>query len=161
MDREGKLIEKLGVHIESREQLAPLAARILATLVLRGKKGQTFEELVDQLHASKSTISTHLTHLQSSHRITYYTKPGDRKKYFILSPNALISSMDKMIKNWQEEREIHLEIADYKNSVNQRIENANERFDLGFHSMYMAYLEQATALMKNLRLKLIENDKND
>ena len=160
VNREGKLIEKMGVHIESSEQMAPLAARIIASLVLKGKKGETFEGLVEQLHASKSTISTHLTHLQSSHRITYYTKPGDRKKYFILSPNALISSMDEMIEKWQKEREIHLEIADYKNSINESIENTNEKFDLDFHSMYMAFLDQATSLMKNLRLKLIENNKN-
>lgn len=160
MNREGKLIEKMGVHIESREQMAPLAARIVASLVLKGKKGETFEGLVEQLNASKSTISTHLTHLQSSHRITYYTKPGDRKKYFILSPNALISSMDEMIEKWQEEREIHLEIANYKTSVNKGIENINDQFDLDFHSMYMAYLDQASSLMKNLRLKLIENHKN-
>ena len=160
MNREGKLIEKMGVHIESSEQMAPLAARIIASLVLKGKKGETFEGLVEQLQASKSTISTHLTHLQSSHRISYYTKPGDRKKYFILSPNALISSMDEMIEKWQKEREIHLEIADYKNSINESIENKNEKFDLDFHSMYMAFLDQATSLMKNLRLKLIENNKN-
>ena len=160
VNREGKLIEKMGVHIESSEQMAPLAARIIASLVLKGKKGETFEGLVEQLQASKSTISTHLTHLQSSHRISYYTKPGDRKKYFILSPNALISSMDEMIEKWQKEREIHLEIADYKNSMNESIENKNEKFDLDFHSMYMAFLDQATSLMKNLRLKLIENNKN-
>ena len=69
----------MGVHIETREQLAPLAARIIATLVLKGKKGETFENLVCELNASKSTIFTHLTTLQASNRITYYTKSGDRK----------------------------------------------------------------------------------
>ena len=149
----------MGVQIESKEQMAPLAARIIASLVLKGKKGETFEDLVVQLKASKSTISTHLTNLQASHRVTYYTKPGDRKKYFILSPNALIISMDKMIKDWEVEREIHLEIAAYKTDMNKGIENKDERFDLDFHSMYMTYLEQASFLMKNLKSKLIENHK--
>lgn len=150
----------MGVHLESKEQIAPLAARIIASLVLKGKKGETFEGLVEELNASKSTISTHLTNLQASHRITYFTKPGDRKKYFILSPNALIISMDEMIESWQEEREIHLEIAAYKTDINKEIENADEQFDLDFHSMYMNYLEQASILMKDLRSKLIENHKN-
>ena len=150
----------MGVQIESKEQMAPLAARIIASLVLKGKKGETFEGLVEQLCASKSTIFTHLTHLQASHRITYYTKPGDRKKYFILSPNALIISMDEMIESWRLEREIHLEIADYKKDINKGIENIDEQFDLDFHSMYMNYLEQASVLMKNLRSKLIQNHKN-
>lgn len=152
----------MGVHMESREQLAPLAARILANLVLKGKKGETFENLVCDLNASKSTIFTHLATLQASHRITYYTKTGDRKKYFILSPNALIHSMDEMVKNWNEERDIHLEIVNYKKDINKEFpEDSEEKFDLDFHHEYLNYLEQATALMKNLRIKLIENHKND
>ena len=150
----------MGVQIESKEQMAPLAARIIASLVLKGKKGETFEGLVEQLSASKSTIFTHLTNLQASHRITYYTKPGDRKKYFILSPNALIVSMDEMIESWKLEREIHMEIAEYKTDINKNIENIDERFDLDFHTMYMTYLDQASFLMKNLKSKLIENHKN-
>lgn len=149
----------MGVHLESKEQIAPLAARIIASLVLKGKKGETFEGLVEELSASKSTIFNHVTNLQASHRITYYTKPGDRKKYFILSPNALIMSMDEMIESWTLEREIHLEIAAYKADINKEIENIDEQFDLDFHSMYMSYLEQASFLMKNLRSKLIENHK--
>lgn len=161
MNREQKLIEKLGVHIESKEQLAPLAARIVASLVLKGKKGETFEGLVEKLNASKSTISTHLTNLQAAHRITYYTKPGDRKKYFILSPNAMILSMDEMIAGWEEQRDIHLEIVAYKTDINKKIKNVEERFDIDFHTMYLNYLEQISVLMKNLRSELIENHKND
>lgn len=152
----------MGVHLESREQLAPLAARILASLVLKGKDGETFENLVHELNASKSTIFTHLTTLQASQRITYYTKPGDRKKYFILSPNALIRSMNETIQNWSMEREIHLEIVNYKLDFNKNLpENSDERFDLEFHTEYLSYLEQATTLMENLRIKLIDNHTND
>lgn len=161
MNKKERLIEKMGVHLETKEQLAPLAARILSYLVLKGKKGETFETLVADLNASKSTIFTHLTTLQASHRITYYTKTGDRKKYFILSPNALILSMDNMIENWKEEREIHLEIAKYKEEMNQDLpEDSEDRFDLEFHSDYLDYLEQVSSLMINLRSKLIEH-KND
>ena len=162
MKRKEKLIEKMGVHLETQEQLAPLAARILAHLVLKGKKGETFENLVGDLNASKSTIFTHLTTLQASHRITYYTKSGDRKKYFILSPNALIRSMNTMIENWKEEREIHVEIADYKEDINKTLPaNSEDKFDIQFHADYLDYLDHVCALMKNLRTKLIENHKND
>ena len=161
MNREQKLIEKLGVHIESKEQIAPLAARIVASLVLNGKKGETFEGLVEKLNASKSTISSHLTNLQAAHRITYYTKPGDRKKYFILSPNAMILSMDEMIEKWEEQRDIHLEIVAYKSDVNKNIEDIDDKFDIEFHNTYLNYLEQASVLMKNLREKIIENHNND
>ncbi|GAL00549.1 hypothetical protein JCM19314_2157 [Nonlabens ulvanivorans] len=76
------LVEKLGVHLENREQLAPVAARILSYIILTGKKGSTFEDLVTILCASKSTISTHLNHLQDLNKIQYFTKVGDRKKVF-------------------------------------------------------------------------------
>ena len=48
------LIERLGVHIEKKDNIPPLAARIVSTLILTGKKGCTFEELVTNLQASKT-----------------------------------------------------------------------------------------------------------
>jgi Fic family protein len=65
------LVEKLGVHLENREQLAPVAARILSYIILTGKIGTTFEDMVKILCASKSTISTHLNHLQDLNKIVY------------------------------------------------------------------------------------------
>ncbi|OYX24100.1 MAG: transcriptional regulator, partial [Flavobacteriales bacterium 32-35-8] len=77
------LIEKLGILLETKDQLAPVAARIKAYIILKGKSGTTFEDLVADLCASKSTISTHLNHLLDLKKIVYFTKLGDRKKYFI------------------------------------------------------------------------------
>ena len=70
------LVEKLGVHIENKEKLAPVAARIISYIILTGKTGTTFEEMVTILCASKSTISTHLNHLQDLNKIEYFTKTG-------------------------------------------------------------------------------------
>ncbi len=162
MTKKEKLIEKLGVHIESKDQLAPLAARILATLILSGKKGSTFESLVSELGASKSTISTHLTTLQAANRITYHTKCGDRKKYFTLVPDAMINSMSVMLKNWKNESDLHLEIMEYKKGVNAELpEGCTEIFDLEFHNDYLEFLSQATASMEKLQKKLTEKHKND
>ncbi|WP_347373546.1 transcriptional regulator [Aequorivita sp. Q41] len=162
MTKREKIIEKLGVHIECKEQLAPLAARILSTLILTGKKGITFESLVCELGASKSTIFTHLTTLQAGNRITYFTKPGDRKKYFILIPNMMIQSMSEMLRKWNNEKEIHLEIMDYKKEVNDTLgEDSNEMFDLEFHRDYLSFLEQASSSVEKIQKKLIEKFKND
>ncbi|HET8803969.1 MAG TPA: transcriptional regulator, partial [Aequorivita sp.] len=139
-----------------------LAARILSTLILTGKKGITFEALVCELGASKSTIFTHLTTLQAANRITYYTKSGDRKKYFILIPEVMIQSMSEMLKNWKCEKEIHLEIMDYKKEVNESLEgDPNEKFDLEFHIDYLNFLDQASASVEKLQKKLTEKHKND
>ena len=157
-----KLIEKIGVHIEGKEQIAPLAARILATLILTGKQGTTFESLVCDLGASKSTISTHLTTLQAANRITYYTKSGDRKKYFRLIPDVMIKSMENMLESWKSERDLHLEIIEYKQEINKTLSKDSERyFDLEFHTEYLEYLDQASASIKKLQKRLAEKHKND
>lgn len=162
MTKKESLIEKLGVHIENKEQLAPLAARIISTLILTGKKGVTFETLVSELSASKSTISTHLTTLQAANRITYHTKCGDRKKYFTLVPDVMINAMNEMLKNWKNERDLHLEIMEYKKEINDELpEDCPELFDLEFHKDYLEFLSQASASMEKLQKRLTEKHKND
>lgn len=82
-----ELIEMFGIHFESLYHLPPLAARILGTLILESsKEGLTFETLIEKLAASKSSVSTNLNFLLKIGKITYYTLPGDRKKYFRPAP---------------------------------------------------------------------------
>ncbi|PPK92768.1 MULTISPECIES: GbsR/MarR family transcriptional regulator [Nonlabens] len=155
------LVEKLGVHLEGREQLAPVAARILSYIILTGKKGTTFEDMVLTLCASKSTVSTHLNHLQDLNKIKYFTKTGDRKKYFVINKDTIIQHIDKMVKHWREEREIHEEIKVYKELQNtDKIENEDEKFDLSFHDNYINFIEDASASIQALRKKITENKIN-
>ena len=82
-----EIIEMFGVHFEQLYNIPPLAARILGTLIIDGcKSGLTFEELVEKMKASKSSISTNLNLLQKMDKINYFTKIGDRKKYFKAAP---------------------------------------------------------------------------
>mgnify|MGYP000392107965 CR=1 FL=1 len=149
------LVEKLGVHLENREQLAPVAARILSYIILTGKKGTTFEDMVTILCASKSTISTHLHHLQDLNKIVYFTKTGDRKKYYVINKNIIKQHIDKLMNEWQEVRKLHQEIKNYKNDQNiNRIENESEKFDLNFHNDYIKFIDGARASMEELRVKL-------
>jgi DNA-binding transcriptional regulator GbsR (MarR family) len=152
------LVEKLGVHLENREQLAPVAARILSYIILTGKKGTTFEDMVTILCASKSTVSTHLNHLQDLKKIQYFTKTGDRKKYFVINKDTIIQHVDKMINDWKEVRELHLEIKNYKDHQNhQKIEHKEEKFDLNFHTDYIKFIDGASASIEELRIKLRNN----
>ncbi len=153
------LVEKLGVHLEKREQLAPVAARILSYIILTGKTGATFEDMVTNLCASKSTISTHLNHLQDLNEIMYFTKTGDRKKYFVINKDMVLQHIDEMINNWNEVRELHLEIKKYKETINNhKIENEDEKFDLNFHNDYIKFIDGASASVKELRSKLVNNE---
>lgn len=152
------LVEKLGVHLEKREQLAPMAARVLSYIILNGKQGTTFESMVTGLCVSKSTVSTHLNHLQDLNKIKYFTKTGDRKKYFIINRNIMFQHIDKMVQAWQDERKLHLEIKTYKATINKSlIDEKEEKFDLEFHSDYIRYVDGAISSIEELRAKLIKD----
>lgn len=78
-----EIIELYGNHFEKLYNIPPLASRILGTLIIDGcKTGLTFESLVEKMSASKSSISTNLNLLLKMDKISYFTKTGDRKKYF-------------------------------------------------------------------------------
>ena len=149
------LVEKLGVLLETKEQLAPVAARILSYIVLTGKVGTTFEDLVTKLCASKSTISTHLNHLQDLKKIEYFTKLGDRKKYFVMNHDTIIQGIDSMIDSWRMQRELHIEIKEYKEDSNMNITNEEEKFDLSFHDNYIQFIDEATQSISQLRAKIL------
>ncbi|WP_029033074.1 GbsR/MarR family transcriptional regulator [Salinimicrobium terrae] len=149
------LIEELGVHLEG-DNLAPLAARILSTLILSGKKGVTFDELVCQLQAGKSTVSTHLDHLQNSNRVKYFTKPGDRKRYFVIDPNLILNVMDEMIDKWEKEKKLHLKIKEYKKQCNCEAEETGDfQFDLDFQEDFLTFLEETSTAVKKFKAKLL------
>ncbi|SFN49344.1 DNA-binding transcriptional regulator GbsR, MarR family [Bizionia echini] len=154
-EKKHELVEKLGVHFENSEQLAPVAARILAYIILTGKAGVTFDDLVSDLCASKSTISSHLNHLQDIHKISYFTKMGDRKKYFVINSDSLIQSIDAMIGQWEMEKELHIEITDYKREINTLKSTSSElKFDLTYHHNYIKFLNLAMASMSELKFQV-------
>tara|TARA_R110002049_G_scaffold114927_1_gene266625 strand:+ start:39179 stop:39679 length:501 start_codon:yes stop_codon:yes gene_type:complete len=151
-----RLVEKLGVAMESNEQLAPVAARILSYIILTGKEGTTFEILIRDLCASKSTISTHLNHLADLKRIVYFTKPGDRKKYYIINQDSILQSIDDMMASWIAQKELHVEIKAYKENVNILTPDESSVFDLDFHDNYIEFLEEATQSISKLKSKIEE-----
>ncbi|PHR87374.1 MAG: transcriptional regulator [Leeuwenhoekiella sp.] len=156
------LVERLGVFVEQKDQIPPLAARIIATLILSGKKGCTFDDLVTSLQASKSTISTHLNSLQQAERITYFTVCGDRKKYFVTNPKSLLINLDERLKTWEREQQLHKEVMDYKKTYNELHSDREEQvFDLEFHLDYIEYLEQAQNSIKKIREKVTEKLKHE
>lgn len=154
-EKKSELVEKLGVHFEHSEHLAPVAARILAFIILTGKFGVTFDDLVSDLCASKSTISTHLKHLQDLHKISYFTKQGDRKKYFVINSDIIIQSIEGMMQQWELEQSLHQEVSDYKLSINNlEATTANLKFDLTYHDNYIKFLNLARASMADLKSKI-------
>lgn len=148
------LVEKLGVAIEKKDQLAPVAARILSYIILTGKAGTTFEDLVSHLCASKSTISTHLNHLSDLKKVIYFTKPGDRKKYYTINHDNICLSIDAMIDSWNSQKELHSEIREYKQESNKLRKDETSKFELDFHDDYIEFLEEAIQSISKLKSKI-------
>ena len=160
------LVEELGVHFESNDNLPPLASRIIVYLILNGVEGATFEELVEKLEASKSSISTNLQLLQSIDRITYFTKCGDRKRYFKMSPNYMISRMDERISLWEQEKRNHQKIYNYKEKMLQLTNEYNENhLSLLFNKQYIEFINKMKNNLEELKQNLltiinkVENEK--
>ena len=147
------LIELLGVQLES-DNLAPLAARIFATLILTGKQGLTFEQLVSDLNASKSSVSSHLENLQTSQRVKYFTKPGDRKRYFIIHPNLMVNVIDDMTSKWETEKELHQKVLNYKKEYNRKATEEDHLFDPEFQQDFLTFLEEATSAIQKFKSKI-------
>ncbi len=151
--RKCELVEKLGIFLEKKEQLAPVAARIFSYIILTGKQGTTFEDLVSSLCASKSTISTHLNHLQGLKKVSYFTKTGDRKKYFILNNDTMLQGISSMVEEWEAEKELHIEVKEYKEDINKTLEE-DDKFDLDFHDSFIEFLDGAIESITKLKEKL-------
>ncbi|MET6990848.1 GbsR/MarR family transcriptional regulator [Sediminicola arcticus] len=83
------LIEEVGLHLESSHKLTPLASRIYAIMILSSEEGFSFEEIMSITQASKSSVSTNISLLVQLNYVEFYTKSGDRKRYFRGTNNYL------------------------------------------------------------------------
>jgi len=145
--RKKELVEKFGVFMERQENLPPIAARIFASLVVNKGDGTTFDELVVFLAASKSTISTNIQLLSNRGMLTFFTKPGDRKKYFILSPESLLSRVEEEIIQYRTEYQIVKEITEFREEINE------QKADVVSNNSYpyLDFLSNSLSLLENLK----------
>lgn len=136
-----QLVEVLGIYFERERQIAPLAARILASLVINGTCGTTFDQLVTDLEASKSTISTHLTALEGQQWISYFTKTGDRKRYYTMLPGYINRKISALTSQWNKEIDLQKQIIDYKTEFNNLY--PEQHYPLQAHFQSLKFLEEA------------------
>lgn len=150
-EQKRKLIELLGVYLEQEKLVAPLAARILATLILNGSQGTTFEQLVKDLEASKSTICTHLNALEGQQKISYFTKCGDRKRYYFMAPGYVSRKIDALLSQWRKEKVLQEEVLEYKKNYNQL--HNGQQLTTTIHEDVLDFLGQAISFLEQLSPK--------
>src|SRR5690606_31154174 len=144
-----RLIEEMGVYFESQDILSPLSSRIFAYLALTGNSGATFDEIVEELEVSKSSVSTNLQLLQTMGRVGYYTKPGDRRRYFKIAAHNMVNRLDDKVASWQREKELHLKVLEYKKLQleNSSLTTEEQQREMGFSTHYIEFLE---SMIENL-----------
>lgn len=148
-----KMVEFLGMHWEQRMQIAPLAARIQALMILNPDEGLSFDEIVEFTKASKSSVSSNLNLLLKLKSVEYYTIPGDRKRYFKASKEHIYLRLKNRLENIKEEVEIFDKINDFKTKYCKKA-CINE------HSMgvlYREFLKQQEKSIKEM-LSLMEQN---
>ena len=152
------LIEMCGVFFETTHHLPPLASRILGNLILDGcRTGLTFEELVEQMGASKSTVSTSLNLLLKTGKVTYYTIAGDRKKYFKPSP------FSNRLQTYLEMIDLEKQIIDRMTSYRQKtVSCPEEQCNLANMHEYKKHVLNVESILESTiqRFKEIENKNN-
>ena len=152
LEKEKKLlIEKFGLFMEGQEKLSPIGARIFATLFINKENGATFDDLVHFLGASKSTISTNLQSLTKSNMIVYFTKPGDRKKYYTLSPVGFISRIEEKIADYKTEYFLVGQILEHKKLANKLSNENEQQYGSSQETPYLDYLSNTVRLLEQLR----------
>lgn len=141
-----ELIETLGLHLEVENNLPPLAARIYAILILTNEDGLTFDDCLEKRGASKSSISTSLNLLLKMEIISYFTKPGDRRRYFTLTERKafLLSKLEESLKRIEKEKQIFELVQNYFKVNNpKKYEESKAKT-----SVYLNYITKHESLLK-------------
>lgn len=100
------LIEEVGLQIQGKHNFTPLAARIYAILILSPAGGCTFENLINLTKASKSSVSTNLNLLVQLKYVEFFTKSGDRKRYFRTTQHYLRHTLEEYLALIEKELEV-------------------------------------------------------
>lgn len=150
-----KLVEEIGVHFERTSDLPPLAARIYALLLLCPKDGHSFDEIVCLSQSSKSSVSTNINLLLNSGGIEYFTKPGERKRYFRLSKAYL----KVKLKNDRDQAAKDLELAKKIDDFNIEFNKDKYNKHKNFGRLYKEYLEMHHANLVTIINKMNQLEK--
>src|SRR5690606_29887109 len=124
--------------------LPPLAARIYATLLISSNEGLTFDEIMEIVQASKSTVSNNLNILVQLSYVEYFTRPGNRKRYFKTSQFYVKNALEQYMALHNKELEIINRVDDYKK------ENNPEKFnnEKSIRCLFREYLNEERNLIE-------------
>lgn len=112
-----EVVEKVGVMYQ-KTGMSPAVARILGLLMVVDEAELTFEEICTALNLSKSAVSTAVNWLLLTERIEYYTKPGDRKRYFFVNLKKYQNLNDGLIQRISNAIDTYSEVLAARSTAN-------------------------------------------
>lgn len=152
-----ELIELFGVHFENLMHLSPLGARIFAVIIVDScARKISFDDLVEGMGASKSSVSTNLNLLLKIGKISYYTVPGDRKKYY--KPTPFSDRFDNYINILNQEKKIIDKMMAYRQ---QTVDCPCEQRDLERLAVYKEHVGKMEGVITGSIEKFRKLEKND
>jgi predicted transcriptional regulator len=88
--------QRIEEHSGTLEHLGmtPVAARVFTYLLLEGKEGAVFEDLVEYFKVSKSAVSNALKMLTASGMVGYRTVGGKRRRFFYVNMRSLFNEKE-------------------------------------------------------------------
>jgi DNA-binding transcriptional regulator GbsR (MarR family) len=86
--------------------MPPMAGRMWAYLAICEPPERTAAEIAERLHASRGSVSGMARLLEQIGLIRRRTRPGDRREYFSIPPDALHRLMDAAVVRLRQTREL-------------------------------------------------------
>jgi len=136
--------------------LSPMAAKILSVLAIEGSvHGLTFEDLIERLQASKSTISTNINLLLDKELIYYVMKEKKRRKYF--KPFPFDKCFEEFLGLIRYEKDFTMRFQQYMKAQN---ENEHLFTEERIHKLglFLDYLSQIEHLTQDFLKKLKQEE---
>jgi DNA-binding transcriptional regulator GbsR (MarR family) len=99
-----QLIERVGLLTEA-EGLPRIAGRIFGLLLVTSGEC-SLDEMAEVLGVSKASISTDARRLEQFGVVARTSRPGDRRDYYAISPNALQQSLENRLRGMRQFQQI-------------------------------------------------------
>lgn len=136
-EKQIELIEKIGIYFEQAMQ--PAAARTLALLIVSDQEAHSFDSIREALNLSKSATSNAINFLINAKKIEYFTKSGDRKRYFRWNPSNTITHFKEGIEK----------VLDLSILFEETLKTKNNKYSVNYEKLF-----ELTDLMNFLHREL-------
>lgn len=137
-----QLIERVGLLTEA-EGLPRIAGRIFGLLLVTPGEC-SLDDMAETLGVSKASISTDARRLEQYGIVVRTSRPGDRRDYYAIAPNALRESLEKKIRGMRLFLDIlrdARELPDASTEVRDRIDE--------WEAWHVDAIEHMTATLEN------------